>query len=84
MPTKRSTATDEFLMFSVKDYENIDLNLIMAILPRRTDDILDTAMLGRMTNNDGWSCVYRKITCLGKTPKEAVLKMLVELGTISP
>ena len=48
-------------------------------LPERTERIEDTAMLGRATNNDGWSVVYRDFVCLADTPLKALLKLTIAL-----
>lgn len=48
-------------------------------LPKRTDDIRDTAMLGRATDNIGWSVVYQDIVCLANTPLKALLKLIIAL-----
>jgi hypothetical protein len=49
-------------------------------LPKRTERIEDTAMLGRATNNNGWSVVYRDVVCLAETPLKALLKLVIALA----
>lgn len=48
-------------------------------LPMRTSRIEDTAMLGRATDNNGWSVVYRDNAYLADTPLKALLKLTLAL-----
>lgn len=48
-------------------------------LPLRSKRIEDTAMLGRATNNNGWSIVYRDMAYLADTPLKALLKLIIAL-----
>lgn len=48
-------------------------------LPLRSKRIEDTAMLGRATNNNGWSIIYRDMAYLADTPLKALLKLIIAL-----
>lgn len=48
-------------------------------LPLRSKRIEDTAMLGRATNNNGWSIVYGDMAYLADTPLKALLKLVIAL-----
>lgn len=56
-----------------------DLGYLMAKLPKRTEDIRDTVMLGRATDNRGWSVVYRDTVCIADTPEDAACELAIAL-----
>lgn len=55
-----------------------DLDFLFELLPLRTDNIRDTVMLGRATDNNGWSCVWRDIISLSDRPADAVIVLLIK------
>ena len=56
-----------------------DLDYLVCSTPLRNEDIRDTFMLGRKTDNDGWSAVYRDFVCLAEEPADAVCKLLIKI-----
>lgn len=56
-----------------------DLGYLLRRLPKRTQSIYDTVMLGRATDNNGWSIVYRDLCCIADTPEDVACKLAIEL-----
>lgn len=56
-----------------------DLGYLMRKLPERTSRIEDTVMLGRATDNNGWSTVYREFVFIDATPENAAALLAIEL-----
>lgn len=56
-----------------------DLEYLTDRTPLRDNDITNTFMLGRTTNNDGWSAVYRDIVVIDRTAVDAVAGLLIKL-----
>lgn len=55
------------------------LGYLLRKLPNRTERIQDTVLLGRATDNKGWSIVYRDMTKIANTPEDAAAKLAIEL-----
>lgn len=71
MKTKYLTATE---------LNQFNLDGLLQLLPLRTDDIRDSAMLGRASDNMRWCVVYRDYQTLADTPKQAIINLLVQTG----
>lgn len=56
-----------------------DLDYLVCSTPLRNVDIRDTFMLGRNTDNTGWSAVYRDFVCIATEPADAVCQLLIKI-----
>lgn len=57
-----------------------DLNCLVESTPfRSNDDITHTFMLGRNTDNTGWSAVYKNWVCIAQEPEDAVCELLIKI-----
>lgn len=56
-----------------------DLEYLLEMSPKRTNDITETLLLGRNTDNTGWSVVYHDLVIIDKTPVDAVCGLLIKL-----
>lgn len=66
--------------YSVEDVTPLyTSDYLLEKLPKRSELIEHTAMLGRGTNNVGWSIVYKDFVCLADTPAKALLKLIIAL-----
>jgi hypothetical protein len=69
----RKTYRPEFTSFSPA----YDLDFLVPLLPLRTGDIRNTAMLGRGIKDNTWSCVWRDIVSVSDKPADAVIVLLI-------
>lgn len=72
----RRLSTKKLVWATIPAY---DAGYLLRKLPERTDDIRDTVLLGRATDNKGWSAVYRDFCGLGTTPENALAKLCILL-----
>lgn len=65
-----------------------DLGVLIRKLPERIGmSVETTALIGRSSNNEGWSVIYDDLVQIDKTPEDAVAKLLcilIRKGTIKP
>lgn len=60
-------------------YPAYDLGYLLRKLPERTENIRDTVLLGRATDNKVWSIVYQDLCCIADTPENAAAELAIKL-----
>lgn len=75
-----ATRETSSLMITERDCPKYDLDYLLNSTPiRSTQDITTTFMLGRNTDNTGWSAVYRDFVCIATEPADAVCQLLIKI-----
>lgn len=58
--------------------EDLTTDFLINQLPLRDGDIRNTAMIGRTTNNNGWSVVWQDIVSIEPIVDDAIAKLLIK------